>query len=328
MRWGIMGAGSIGCWVGGRLAASGASVRFVGRRALGDQLATTGLHLTRYDGARWDVATLDWSEAPGTLADCEAVLVCVKGLASAEVGATLASILAPHAVVLSLQNGVSNAATLAEHLSVPVFSCMVPFNVVRMDGGRFHRGTSGHLTTEATVPHAVIEGLRASGLEVETHADIQGVLWGKLLINLNNAVNALADVPLKQQLEDPLWRRVMADVIAEGLAAVRAAGIQPVAFLPVPPWVVPHVLRLPTFLFTRVARSMVAVDPEARSSMWEDLKRGRKTEVDLLNGEIVRLGRAHGVETPVNERVVAAIRAAETGETAPATPEGLRRGTS
>lgn len=325
MKFGVMGAGSIGCWVGGRLAAGGEAVSFVGRAALGEALATTGLHLTRYDQAEWRVASLDWSTDPRALSTCDVVLVCVKGLATAEVGCTLAPLLKSDAVVLSLQNGVSNAAVLSEALGDrTVVPCMVPYNVVRMEGGRFHQGTSGHLKAGASLPQPVLERFQAAGVELETHPDIQGVLWGKLLINLNNAVNALADLPLQQQLADRGWRQLMAAVISEGVAALKGAGIRPVAFLPVPPRVVPWVLRLPTPIFTRVARSMVAVDPDARSSMWEDLQRGRKTEVDLLNGEVVRLGEAHGVPTPVNTQVVALIHAAEAGEDVSSRVQALR----
>jgi len=201
---------------------------------------------------------------------------------------------------------------------------MVPFNVLRMGQGRFHQGTSGELTTAADLPPAIVEAFAGAGLPFHEAPDIEAVLWGKLVINLNNALNALADLPLKQQLEDPVWRKVMSRAIAEGLAVFDAAGIRPKTFLPVPPWMVVHLLRLPTWLFTRVARKMVDVDPTARSSMWEDLQKGRQTEVRLLNGEIVALGQTHGVPTPVNSRIVQAIEAAERGERDPAATEALR----
>ena len=311
MRIGVMGAGSIGCYVGGRLAAAGADVRFVGRASLGTEIAEHGLHLNSYRDDPQTIAAVSWSEDVASLKDVDLVLVSVKGLATESVAHELKGVIGDGVPVLSLQNGVSNAAVLKSVLGERVWPCMVPFNVVRQGEGRFHQGTSGDLITASDAPEAARQVLASVGLK--THDRMDEVLWGKLLINANNALNALSNIPLAQQLRDPVWRGHMAAVISEGLDVCRAAGIQPVAFLPIPlPWVV-RVLRLPTWLFTRVARSMVAVDPEARSSMWEDLERGRKTEIDLLNGEIVTLGRKHGVPTPMNQLLVEAIHSLENG---------------
>lgn len=317
MRFGIMGAGSIGCFVGGLLVNAGEDVVFVGRESLGAQLAQHGLYLLRVTGERTVVSAgqLHWTTDPASLSDCDVVLVCVKGLATAQVGAELAHHLRPDAVVLSLQNGVANAHTLRAHLGPrAVWPCMVSFNVVRQPEGRFLQGTSGPLVTDVAVSADLVGRFLLAGLPTEQHANMTGVLWGKLLLNLNNALNALVDLPLRAQLMDRALRRVLAAAQEEALAALRAARIRPVVHLPAPPWVLPHLLRLPTWLFARAAARMLAIDPGARSSMWEDLQRGRNTEVDLLNGAVVELGRAHGVATPVNDRIVAAIHAVEQGE--------------
>lgn len=314
MRIGVMGAGSIGCYVGGRLAAGGADVRFIGRPSLGDEIAEHGLNLNSYRDDPVSVSEVAWSEDVGTLGDVDLVLVSVKGLDTRSAADALQPVIGPDVPVLSLQNGVSNAETLREVLGDRVWPCMVPYNVVRQGRGRFHQGTSGDLITASDAPAEVQRAFRDAGLALKSHERMDEVLWGKLLINANNACNALSDIPLADQLRDRTWRRRMSAVFTEGLAVCRAAGIHPVAFLPIPlPWVA-HLLKVPTWLFTRVARSMIAVDPNARSSMWEDLQRGRKTEVDLLNGEIVALGREHGVPTPVNALLVEAVHALEAGD--------------
>src|SRR5690606_23361665 len=99
--------------------------------------------------------------------------------------------------------------------------------------------------------------------------------------------------------------------IEESLRVLRHAGIRPARLGPLPPHVFPYLLRLPSPLLRIVSRVQVAIDPEARSSMWDDLTRGRLTEVDWLNGEIVRLAREHGTTAPLNERVVALVHDAE-----------------
>jgi 2-dehydropantoate 2-reductase len=80
------------------------------------------------------------------------------------------------------------------------------------------------------------------------------------------------------------------------------------------PTLLPRILRLPDWLFKRVAATMLRIDPEARSSMWEDLQAGRRTEIDYLNGAVVKLALASGRAAPANERIVELIRRAETGK--------------
>jgi 2-dehydropantoate 2-reductase len=161
-----------------------------------------------------------------------------------------------------------------------------------------------------------VPGLRnaldVAGAAVAEHADMTGVLWGKLILNLNNALNALAGVPLTQQLADRRWRLLLAAQIDEALAILKLAGIRPAGVEGVPPWAIPLILRLPDWLFRRVARRMLAIDPAARSSMWEDLLRGRTTEIDYLQGAILELAGKTGVATPVTERIVRLITDAES----------------
>ena len=147
-----------------------------------------------------------------------------------------------------------------------------------------------------------------AGLALELHADLAPLQWGKLLLNLNNAVNALSGLPLREQLMQRDYRVCMAALIAEALAAMRAAGVTPQRLAPLPPDWLPAVLRLPTPIFRVLAARMLRIDAQARSSMADDLAAGRSTEVDALNGEVLRLARAHGVPAPVNQRTIELVR--------------------
>ena len=114
-----------------------------------------------------------------------------------------------------------------------VLAGMVPFNVIALGKGRFHRATSGDIVLEQDEA-GTADQLSVPGLKMRATADIAGVQWGKLLVNLNNALNALADLPLRQQLAQRAWRILFADQMAEGLAAIRAEGIKPVSSTPIP----------------------------------------------------------------------------------------------
>src|SRR5258708_6290611 len=155
--------------------------------------------------------------------------------------------------------------------------------------------------------------LSAPGLNMRASSNIAGVQWGKLLLNLNNALNALGDLPLRRQLAQRPWRMLFADQMAEGLAAIRAEGIKPVSSTPVPAGLTPHLLRLPDLVFAMLLGSTMKIDPEARSSMWEDLQRGPRTEIDYLQGVITGIADRHGLQVPLCRRIVALIKSAEAG---------------
>ena len=202
---------------------------------------------------------------------------------------------------------------------------MVPFNVMALGEGRFHRATSGDIVIEQDEA-GTAESLSVPGLKMRPTKNIEGVQWGKLLLNLNNALNALADLPLRQQLAQRAWRSLFADQMAEGLAAIRAEGIKPVSSTPVPAGLTPHLLRLPNPIFAMLLGGTMKIDPEARSSMWEDLQRGRRTEIDFLQGLITEIADRHGLQVPLSRRVVALIKSAEArGKGSPRlTPDQIR----
>lgn len=301
----VMGAGSVGCFVGGRLQAAGARVQFIGRPRVLEALRDRGLTLTDRDGGPLELpaSRLELHESPPSGAAL--VLLCVKSGATAEAAAQLARQLPPGTPVLSLQNGVANAEVAAG--AAPGLVClpgMVPFNIAETAPGRFHRGTWGELAAQ---DHPSLRPwlplFEAAWLPLHLHADLRPVQWAKLLLNLNNPVNALSGLPLHTQLLDRDSRHVLAALQDEALAALRAAGIQPAQLTPLAAHRLPRVLRLPTWIFKRVAARMLRIDEKARSSMADDLARGRPTEVDAICGAVVRLAQAHGLLAPHNARL-------------------------
>ncbi|MBT9507731.1 2-dehydropantoate 2-reductase [Rhodoferax sp.] len=317
MKIAIFGAGSIGAYVGGSLIASGADVILIGRARMRERLARLGLILTDLHGHRSELtgAQIAYAEDPAALDSADLILVTVKSADTAAAGQLIRDHAKPTAMVISLQNGIGNADTLREFLpDSTVLAGMVPFNVVQLPDGRLHRGTEGEMVVEASPALEVWQKtFAAAHLPLVMHADFAAVQWGKLLLNLNNPVNALSDLPLKTELSQRAYRRSLTLLIEEALQVLRAAGIQPAKVGRVGPRMLPSLLRLPDLLFRRVAAAMLRMDPEARSSMWEDLQAGRRTEVDYLNGAVVKLAESCGRDAPVNRRMIALIRTAEAG---------------
>jgi len=313
----VLGAGAIGTYVGGALLAAGADLLLIGRARMGERIARHGLQLTDLRGRELRVAAgaVPYSQDPAALAQAGLILLTVKSADTAAAADAIAAHAPATAPVLSLQNGVGNLDLLRARLpGHAIIGGMVPFNVAQMEGGRLHRGTDGELMVEmapALAPWREVFG--AAGLPLIERADFTEVQWGKLLLNLNNPVNALSDLPLKTELSQRAYRRCLALLIDEALAILRAAGIAPARIGKVGPRLLPPLLRLPDALFTRLAASMLKVDPEARSSMWDDLQAGRRTEIDYLNGAVVALAGELGRDAPANRRIVELVRAAEAG---------------
>ncbi|MFD9126799.1 ketopantoate reductase C-terminal domain-containing protein, partial [Kitasatospora sp. NPDC059571] len=150
-----------------------------------------------------------------------------------------------------------------------------------------------------------------AGLPVEQRPDMREVQHGKLLMNLNNAVNALSGLPLRDQLGQRDYRRCLALCQREALAAMHADGVRPARLGALPTALMPRLLALPDGVFRRLAAATLKVDAEARSSTWEDLQRGRRTEIDSLQGEVVAIAARHGLAAPANARLIELVRAAE-----------------
>lgn len=314
---GVFGAGSVGCYLGGCLQAGGSELRFVGRPRLQQALREHGLRLTDFRGLDQHLppAGLRFDTDAASLADCELVLVTVKSAATEEAARTLAPRLAPGTVVVSFQNGLRNGDLLRRLLPRQiVLGGMVPFNVLQRGPGHFHCGTEGELAVERHEALARFEpAFLGAGLPLEPVDDLPGVQWAKLLLNLNNAINALSGLPLQAELSQRGYRRCLALAQQEALTLLAAAGIRPARLTPVPPRWLPPLLRVPDGLFRRLAHRMLAIDPLARSSMWEDLEAGRETEIEWLNGEIVRLAKRLGRAAPVNARLAALVQEAQRG---------------
>lgn len=310
----VYGAGSIGGYLGGALIAAGLDVTLLGREHIRDTFQENGLTLTDLQGRE---AVL----APGTVPFCttldqappsDIVLLTVKCTGLEQAALDLAPWVRPETVVVCCQNGIGTREIVSSRLQAEVISAMVPFNVAWPEDARLHRGTEGELLIQAhPLISPLVEAWQTMGVPTATTSNFTSVAWGKLLLNLNNAVNALAGIPLLDQLNDRDYRKVLSRCQRELLAALRKAGIQPAALTKAPPGLIPWLLLLPNWLFRIIARQMLAIDPLARSSMSDDLTRGRPTEIEFLNQAVVELAFQQGLTAPANERIVELVRQAE-----------------
>lgn len=313
----FFGAGAVGCFIGGTWQAAGLPVSFIGRPRTKADVDRHGITVTDVDGVRLHLppGSVDFGTKAKELAKADVIALCVKSNDTIAAGKEIRKHGRKGATVISFQNGVSNVQILKQMLpGFDVIQGMVPFNVAYMWSGRWHKGVAGELVAEARpATLAIAEKIGRRPGQLRTTDEVDGLAWGKLLINLNNAVNALSGKSLLEQLKDRDYRRVVAASMRETLAILDRAGIKPAKLGPIPPDLLPHAIAAPDFLFRNTMLKAQRIDPHARSSMADDLAAGRRTEIDYLNGEVVKLAKSLKRRAPVNEAIVALVKQAEAG---------------
>jgi 2-dehydropantoate 2-reductase len=295
MRIGVMGAGAVGCYYGAMLALAGHDVRFVGRPVHVEAMRSHGLRLEM--ASRDTRVAVQASREPGILRGAEVVLFCVKSTDTERAAQAMAPHLDRHAVVLSLQNGVDNAERLERALAQEVIAAVVYVATEMAGPGHVEHHGRGELVLAAgPAAERLAAEFGAAGVRVELSDNVVGALWAKLVVNCAyNALSAIAQLPYGRLVQGEGVREVMRDVVEECLAVARAAHIT----VPGDSWQAVQ----------RIAESM----PGQLSSTAQDLARGKASEIDHLNGFIVRRGEALGVPTPVNRALWALVRLLEGG---------------
>ncbi|TAA06054.1 2-dehydropantoate 2-reductase [Pseudoxanthomonas winnipegensis] len=293
MRIAVMGAGAVGCYYGAMLARAGHAVTLIGRAPLVEAVQAHGLRLesAAFDG----VVALQASTDAAAAAEAELVLCCVKSGDTETAGAALAPWLAPQAQVLSLQNGVDNAARLAQALQRPVIPTVVYVGTEMAGPAHVRHHGRGELVIGAGATSAALAAmLTEAGIPSEVSDRVAEALWAKLVINCcYNALSAISQQPYGLLVQVPGIKDTMRAVFDECTAVAAAASIT----LPDDLWDATYGL----------ARNMAG----QRSSTAQDLARGRPSEIDHLNGAVVRLGREHGIATPVNHTLWSLVKLLE-----------------
>lgn len=289
----VMGAGAVGCYYGAKLAQAGEAVTLIGRPALVDAVRSRGLLLEK--GGKIVTVPIAATDDPAGVAGADIVIVSVKSGDSEAAARQIAPHLAPDAVLLSLQNGISNAETLAATLGRPVIAVVVYVATDMAGPGHVrHHGRGELILAPGPGADMAAERFRAAGISAEVTPGAEAALWTKFIINCCfNALSALTRRPYGDIAAQPGAFNMMRDVMAECMTVARASGV-----------------ALPDTLFA-VVEDIAAKMTTQYSSTAQDMMRGRKTEIDHLNGEIVRRATALGIPVPVNRALWVMVKLAE-----------------
>jgi 2-dehydropantoate 2-reductase len=296
MQVAVIGAGAVGCYYGGLLLRAGHDVTFIGRQPHVDAINARGLLLDMqgFKGHLPAKAALDAT----ALASPDLVLLCVKSADTEAAGRSLAGRLLPATSLLSLQNGVDNAQRLRAVTGHAVIPAVVYVGTGMAGAGHVrHYGGGGLAIGASPASEALAEMLNAAGIRTTIADDIETTLWSKLVINCAfNALSAVADIAYGPMIEVEGARDVIMSAVQEAIGVARASGVA------MPDDLMEQILNIPASM------------PNQTSSTAQDLARGKPSEIDFLNGYVVRTGAELGIPTPTNQALQVMVKLAERGK--------------
>ncbi len=291
----VLGAGAVGCFYGGMLARAGHTVTLIGRPQHVQVFQAQGLRMQTM--AFDETVTVAASTDASAVARADLVLFAVKSPDTEAAGEQMREHLKPGALVLCLQNGVDNAERLRGVLPGVDVAAAVVYVATEMAGpGHLRHHGRGELVIEPSpASERVAQALIAAGVPTKISDNVRGALWAKLILNCAyNALSAVGRIVYGELVQQPGVTDVMRDVVAECRAVAAADGVTL-------PGDVEAAVR-------RIAETM----PSQYSSTAQDLMRGKPSEIDHLNGYVVRRGEALGVPTPANRVLWTAVKLVES----------------
>ena len=305
----VVGAGAVGSFYGAMLARAEHRVTLIGRPAHVQATTRNGLKLDLASSSATEVIQIEASTELSSLRSADLVLFCVKSTDSASVALQIAPYLSPHALIMSLQNGVENAALIAQHVPHAVIPCVVyvateipaPGCVKHHGRGELVIGTMqvSRLSDPQKTLQKIVELFGSAQVPVQISQNVMVELWSKLMINCAfNAISGLAQIQYEKLAALESVRITQAAVVKEVIAVAFADGI--------------HLSE--AVALQAVAQISVTMGSQ-KSSTAQDMARSKPSEIDHLNGFIVRRGLALGVATPVNQALFALVKLLESAYT-------------
>jgi len=304
MNWpkvAVIGAGAVGGYFGGMLARAGAPVTMIGRQAFAEAVEKSGLQLdaVQFRETVYPEASTEIAAAAGA----EVVLFCVKTTDTASTAKALARHISPGAIVVSLQNGVNNAEEVRAAAGIDALPAVVYVAAAMSPPGTVKHLGRGDLVVgpRDTRTESIASLFLEANVPCRISENIEGELWTKLIWNCAlNAISALGHATYGEIFASTDARRIIEKLVEEVLAVARAKGVH-LPGLEDPKAALAGALK--------IAEQMSGT----RSSTAQDMARGKRTEIDSLNGYVARLGERLGVATPVNHALYTLVKLQELG---------------
>ena len=301
MRIAVVGSGAMGSLYGGLLADAGEDVTLIDIwKEHVDAINTRGLKISGVSGER--LVRVKATTNPAEVGTVDLIMIFVKAYDTRKAAQDALPMVGPETVFLTLQNGLGNVEQIEEVAGKGrvVAGATTHGSTLVGPGEVFHAGKGltyiGELTGEITERvKRIAETFNRAGIETHISQNIQGIIWKKILINVGiNAITAITGLRNGEILLVPEVKEIVRKAVLEAAEVAKAAGIT-------------VEMEDPVAEVYKVAE----LTAKNKSSMLQDVERGRRTEIDAINGAIVRIGKQYGVDTPVNETLVAAVKGIE-----------------
>ncbi len=303
MKIAVVGAGALGCVFGAALTRAGNETWLVSRSAeRAAALCRDGLVVEDAAGTR--VVPIRATAEPAEVGHVDLVVVLVKSFDTAAAMTAALPVVGPRTLVMSLQNGMGNEEVLASIVGAErLLAGRTYVGGVLLAPGRIRADSAGKATVIGDLdrpagprPRAVAECFTDAGLSTRVVDDVRAMIWDKLLVNVaTGAVTAITGLTYGQLYTEPALRETSLAAVREAIAVARAGGID-------------LTLTVPEQAWTLAAEGL---SPDFMTSMLQSVRAGRRTEIDVINGAVVRAGAEWGVPTPVNDTLVACVTGIE-----------------
>ncbi|MEF8879376.1 MAG: 2-dehydropantoate 2-reductase [Candidatus Thermoplasmatota archaeon] len=312
MRFAVIGLGAVGTAVGGLLSNYEKDVVLIGKKPQVEKINKNGIEIyLKRDKIKVHNPVV--SSNLETLEDIDVVFICVKSQDTEKLAKDLKKNIGKKTIIVSLQNGVRNKDFLKRHLKNEVLLSVVLFNVLYLEPGKVKITMPGCLYLQKTKKSSrkISEKLNQAGLKTKTVDNIKGYLWSKLIFNVQNAVTALTGQTLRDSFINRDSKKIIIEILNESLDIADNTDIETKKLPRFDPKKLIFKLRFLNSFLLKIGISLIGLNQNAKNSMQQSLLRNKKTEIDYINGEIVRLAEKNNLHAPLNYKLVELVKKVE-----------------
>jgi 2-dehydropantoate 2-reductase len=315
MKYAVVGIGAIGSIIGGLLIKSGAEVILIGKRNQVEIINQKGIKIIGLNGPI-NVKKVNATNDISIIKNVDVLIVCVKAQDTQNLADDIKKFINKKTLIVSLQNGVRNIDILNKITGNKVIAGTVLFNALYLEPQKVEITIKSDLLLESdnssyNIVNHMSTSLNKVGLKTRIVEDIQGYNWSKLIVNLQNAVTSLTGQTIKESFLDKISREIIIKTMKEGINIAEKSGIALKTLPNIDPKKTIKRLSLLNSTLIKLGSRILKIKDNARTSMWQSIFRGKFTEIDFINGEIVTLSRINNLKAPINTKLVELVKEAE-----------------
>lgn len=316
MKYAVIGLGAVGSIIGGMIHRYGGDIVLFGKKSQINSLKKEGLEINGFFGTTFKLKNLRLESDFFKLKEIDVVFICVKSQDTEKLANDIKDFINKKAVIVSLQNGVRNKKILEKITNCKTISGIILFNSVYKRAGLVNLTYKGGVVLECTEKKdlEISNLLKNAGFKIKNVEEINGYLYSKLVVNLQIAVTALTNQTITESIKDDNTRKILIETMSEGIEVIRKSGIHLKTLPDIDPIKMVKRMKNLNKILLCLGTYFMGIKKSARNSMWQSLNRKKQTEIDFINGEIVRLAKKNNLEAPINSKLVELIKSTEKNE--------------